>query len=45
MGRSIRRKEDRHSGGPPHDLTAMPDTRSYIGQQAYWQSAVADKKK
>ena len=26
-------------------LTAMPDTRSYIGQQAYWQSAVADKKK
>jgi peroxiredoxin len=26
-------------------LTAMPDTRSYIGQQAYWQSAVGDKTK
>ena len=26
-------------------LAAMPDTRSYIGQQAYWQSAVADKAK
>ncbi len=26
-------------------LAAMPDTRSYIGQQAYWQKAVADKKK
>jgi len=26
-------------------LAAMPDTKSYIGQQAYWQAAVADKKK
>lgn len=26
-------------------LVAMPDTKSYIGQQAYWQAAVADKKK
>ena len=26
-------------------LAAMPDTRSYIGQQAYWQKAVADKTK
>jgi peroxiredoxin len=26
-------------------LAAMPDTRSYIGQQAYWQKAVAEKKK
>jgi peroxiredoxin len=26
-------------------LAAMPDTRSYIGQQAYWQKAVADKGK
>jgi len=26
-------------------LAAMPDTRSYIGQQAYWQAAVAEKKK
>jgi peroxiredoxin len=24
-------------------LANMPDTRSYIGQQAYWQAAVADK--
>ena len=23
----------------------MPDTKSYIGQQAYWQAATADKKK
>lgn len=26
-------------------LANMPDTRSYIGQQAYWQAAVADKAK
>jgi peroxiredoxin len=26
-------------------LANMPDTKSYIGQQAYWQAAVADKKK
>jgi peroxiredoxin len=26
-------------------LANMPDTRSYIGQQAYWQAAVADKSK
>jgi peroxiredoxin len=26
-------------------LANMPDTRSYIGQQAYWQAAVADKTK
>ena len=26
-------------------LAAMPDTKSYIGQQAYWQAATADKKK
>jgi peroxiredoxin len=26
-------------------LAAMPDTRSYIGQQEYWQKAVAEKKK
>jgi peroxiredoxin len=26
-------------------LAHMPDTKSYIGQQAYWQSAVADKVK
>jgi peroxiredoxin len=26
-------------------LAAMPDTRSYIGQQAYWQKAVAEKTK
>jgi len=26
-------------------LANMPDTKSYIGQQAYWQSAVADKVK
>jgi peroxiredoxin len=26
-------------------LANMPDTRSYIGQQAYWQAAVADKGK
>jgi peroxiredoxin len=24
-------------------LANMPDTRSYIGQQAYWQAAIADK--
>ncbi len=24
-------------------LAHMPDTKSYIGQQAYWQAAVADK--
>jgi peroxiredoxin len=24
-------------------LAAMPDTKSYIGQQAYWQKAVAEK--
>jgi peroxiredoxin len=26
-------------------LAAMPDTKSYIGQQAYWQNAVAEKPK
>jgi peroxiredoxin len=26
-------------------LAAMPDTKSYIGQQAYWQKAVAEKPK
>jgi peroxiredoxin len=26
-------------------LANMPDTKSYIGQQAYWQAAVADKAK
>ena len=26
-------------------LANMPDTKSYIGQQAYWQAAVADKSK
>jgi peroxiredoxin len=26
-------------------LAAMPDTKSYIGQQAYWQAAVGDKAK
>lgn len=26
-------------------LANMPDTKSYIGQQAYWQKAVADKTK
>ena len=26
-------------------LAAMPDTKSYIGQQAYWKAAVADKTK
>jgi peroxiredoxin len=26
-------------------LANMPDTKSYIGQQAYWQKAVADKAK
>jgi hypothetical protein len=26
-------------------LAAMPDTKSYIGQQAYWKTAVADKTK
>jgi peroxiredoxin len=26
-------------------LANMPDTKSYIGQQAYWQAAVADKTK
>jgi peroxiredoxin len=26
-------------------LANMPDTRSYIGQQAYWQAAVAEKNK
>jgi peroxiredoxin len=26
-------------------LAAMPDTKSYIGQQAYWKAAVADKPK
>jgi peroxiredoxin len=26
-------------------LANMPDTRAYIGQQAYWQAAVADKTK
>lgn len=26
-------------------LANMPDTRSYIGQQAYWQAAVADRAK
>jgi peroxiredoxin len=26
-------------------LAAMPDTRSYIGQQAYWQKAVGEKGK
>ena len=26
-------------------LANMPDTKSYIGQQAYWQQAVADKLK
>jgi peroxiredoxin len=26
-------------------LANMPDTRSYIGQQAYWQAAIADKTK
>ena len=26
-------------------LAAMPDTKSYIGQQAYWQAAVGEKKK
>ena len=26
-------------------LAAMPDTKSYIGQQAYWQAATAEKKK
>ncbi len=26
-------------------LAHMPDTKSYIGQQAYWQAAVADKTK
>jgi peroxiredoxin len=26
-------------------LAHMPDTKSYIGQQAYWQKAVADKAK
>ena len=26
-------------------LANMPDTRSYIGQQAYWQAAIADKAK
>jgi peroxiredoxin len=26
-------------------LASMPDTKSYIGQQAYWQQAVADKPK
>jgi peroxiredoxin len=26
-------------------LANMPDTRSYIGQQAYWQSAVGEQKK
>ena len=26
-------------------LANMPDTRSYIGQQAYWQAAVAEKSK
>jgi peroxiredoxin len=26
-------------------LANMPDTKSYIGQQAYWQAAVGDKRK
>jgi peroxiredoxin len=26
-------------------LANMPDTKAYFGQQAYWQSAVADKKR
>jgi hypothetical protein len=26
-------------------LANMPDTRSYIGQQAYWQAAVAARTK
>ena len=26
-------------------LANMPDTKSYFGQQAYWQSAVADRSK
>jgi hypothetical protein len=24
-------------------LANMPDTKSYFGQQAYWQAAVADR--
>ena len=26
-------------------LANMPDTRAYFGQQAYWQTAVAEKGK